>query len=105
VKNTDLNTCLRLYRRSIDAYRELSDALRESQAEAEGSPFLSRVRRLLNEAMRHLDRIGEGISVVPELAESLREESRACAQLKDQAARAGLIFRLDVGGREEHDLD
>jgi hypothetical protein len=94
VKKTEIKDCLRLYRRSIDAYRELSDALRESQAEAEGSPLLSRARRLLNEAMGHLDRIGEGISVVPELAERLLEEPRTCDPLEDQDERA-----------EDRDLD
>lgn len=105
MKQIEIDDCLRLYRLAVDAYGELSDKLKEAQAVAEGVPILRRTRRSLEGAMSDLDRVGKGLSVLPELAGELLVKRRFCVLMKHQAARVGLVFRFDLedGERREED--
>jgi hypothetical protein len=107
VKQCQIDDCLRLYRHAVDAYGELIGKLREVQAVAEGLPILRRTRRRLEEAMDDLDRMGAGLSVLPGLAEELAVERKLSALMRDQAARLGFVFRLEVedGADPAGDLD
>lgn len=95
MRKTDIKDCLRLYRKAVAAFGEVTGKLSPTQTVA--------VLRqpALKEVEGGMDRIGDGLSVVPELAEELLLERRTCALLRDQAARAGLTFHDD----EEDGMD
>ena len=73
MKEAEINQCLRLYRKSVDSYCKLIDKLTAAQAATVGMPL---IRRRLVEAEEDLSQIGEGISVLPELAEEILAERR-----------------------------
>lgn len=95
MRKNDIEDCLRLYRKAVAAFGEVTGKLNPTQA-------IAVLRQpALKEVEGGLDRIGDGLSVVPELAEELLLERRICALLRDQAARAGLTFQY----REEDGMD
>jgi hypothetical protein len=77
VKEAEIHQCLRLYRKAVDSYSKLLDKLAMAQAAMYGMPGLRQTRQRLLEAEADLSRIGEGISVVPELTEELLAEKRS----------------------------
>jgi len=77
VKEAEIHQCLRLYRKAVDSYSKLLDKLAMAQAAMYGMPGLRQTRQRLLEAEADLSRIGEGISVVPELTEELLAERRS----------------------------
>ena len=101
MKKAEVQECLRLYRKGVDAYGELTEKLKAVRAAAEGFSVLPRTRRHLEEAVGDLDRIGEGLSVLPELAGRLLEVMRIYGLLKRQAVQAGLTVRYDLDGEED----
>lgn len=97
MKHEEIRECMRLYRDSVDAYCELINRLDAAHAAMTGMPLLRSTRFSLRQAEGHLDRLGEALAVVPELVEHLEEEVRLGDSLREQAARAGLVFRYDLG--------
>ena len=77
MKEAEIHQCLRLYRKAVDSYSKLLDKLAMAQAAMYGMPGLRQTRQRLLEAEEDLSRIGEGISVVPELTEELLAERRS----------------------------
>lgn len=77
MKETEINQCVRLYHKAVDSYCRLINTLAEAQAATHGVPGLRRTRQRLLEAEEELSQIGEGISVLPELAEELLAERRS----------------------------
>lgn len=77
MKEAEIHQCLRLYRKAVDSYSKLLDKLAMAQAAMYGMPGLRQTRQRLLEAEADLSRIGEGISVVPELTEELLAEKRS----------------------------
>lgn len=77
MKEAEINQCLRLYRKSVDSYCKLIDKLTAAQAATTGMP---RTRQRLVEAEEDLNQIGEGISLLPELAEEILAERRLRAE-------------------------
>lgn len=77
MKEAEIHQCLRLYRKAVDSYSKLLDKLAMAQAAMYGMPGLRQTRQRLLEAEDDLSRIGEGISVVPELTEELLAERRS----------------------------
>lgn len=80
MKEAEIDQCLRLYRKAVDSYCDLIDKLAAAQAATAGVS-----RRRLVEAEKDLHQLGEGISVVPELAEEIRAERK----LREPAAFTG----------------
>ena len=77
MKEAEIHQCLRLYRKAVDSYGKLLNKLAAAQAATHGLPGLRQTRQRLLEAEEDLSRIGEGISVVPELTEELLAEKRS----------------------------
>ncbi len=77
MKEAEIHQCLRLYRKAVDSYSKLLEKLAMAQAAMYGMPGLRQTRQRLLEAEDDLSRIGEGISVVPELTEELLAEKRS----------------------------
>ena len=77
MKEAEIHQCLRLYRKAVDSYGKLGDKLAAVRAATAGMPGLRQTRQRLLEAEADLSRIGEGISVVPELTEELLAERRS----------------------------
>ena len=77
MKEAEIHQCLRLYRKAVDSYSKLLDKLAMAQAAMYGMPGLRQTRQRLLEAEDDLSRIGEGISVLPELTEELLAERRS----------------------------
>jgi len=80
VKEAEINQCLRLYHKAVDSYCKLINKLAAAQAATAGMPGLGQTRRRLVEAEEDLSQIGEGISVLPELAEEILAERRLRTQ-------------------------
>ena len=80
MKEAEINQCLRLYHKAVDSYCKLINKLAAAQAATHGVPGLRHTRQRLFEAEEDLSQIGEGISVLPELAEEIRAERRLRAQ-------------------------
>jgi len=95
VTKSEAHSYFRLYERALAAYAELSAKLKAAQAVADGVPILRLTKRRFDEAAGDLDTIGDGLSVLPELAERVLLLTRMWGALKDQAAKAGLVFRFD----------
>jgi hypothetical protein len=102
VKQAQIKECVRIYRKAVDAYDAVLLKIKAAHRAMEGLP-LRGARRPLEEAIDDLERLGEGISVVPELVEDLRVEKRLSAFLREQAARSGLALRDDREVAEEED--
>jgi hypothetical protein len=77
VKEAEIHQCLRLYRKAVDSYSKLLEKLATAQSAMYGLPGLRQTRQRLLDAEDDLRRIGEGISVVPELTEELLAERRS----------------------------
>src|SRR5947207_2751332 len=71
VKRSEITGCLRLYRKGIDAHAKLREKLKAARAAAEGVPLLRQAKKDLEEAEGELARIGDGLSVLPELADEV----------------------------------
>ncbi len=95
MKRKEIDECLKLYRDSLDAFAGLEGKLRASRAAADGLPLLRRTVRRLEEANGDLERIGDGLSILPELAQHLLDEKRISAMLRRQAAEKGIVLRYD----------
>ena len=104
MRKSQLDQCLRLYRQGVAAYGELAEKLKAARVAARRFPQLGETRRQLSEAEGDLDRIGGSLSVLPELAEELREEMRIQAVMRDLAAKEGFVFRLNAWRRTGGDL-
>jgi hypothetical protein len=96
VRSAEIDRCLRLYRHAVAAFGDLEARLAAFVAAADGLPLLRRMQERLAAVRRDLERIGDGLAVLPELAEQLRAEKRISAQLREQAERAGLVLRYDT---------
>jgi len=109
VTKFEAHSYFRLYQRALAAYAELSTKLKAAQAVADGVPILRLTKRRFEEAAGDLDTIGDGLSVLPELAERVLLLTRMWATLKDQADKAGLVFRFDeevfAGAESFHNED
>jgi hypothetical protein len=95
VKKIEIAECLRVYRAGLDSYTEVVHKLHDSRKAADGIPILRRAQRWLEEAMAAVEKLGDGLSLVPELAVQLREERRLYDKLLRQAKRAGVDLRYD----------
>lgn len=102
---SELETCLRIYRNAIDACDELSAALRSSQDAAHKAPELRLVLERLVEAHEALERIGDGLAILPELVEEVVEAKRISEMLRKQAKAAGVKFRYDAELSKSTPLD
>jgi hypothetical protein len=91
VKEAEVNKCFRLYQKSVVSYSRIIDILAAAQAAMRGIPGLWAIRQRLAEAEVDLSRLGDGISVVPELAEEILAERR----LKGQAGAAAVRVPAD----------
>ena len=99
MRKREIIDCLRLYRKSVDAFGEVTGKLKAAQAVT----VLRQTRQDLKAVEGGMEQIGDGLSVVPELAEQLLLERRICALQRDQAARAGLTFRYEEKTLPEQD--
>ena len=77
MKEAEINQCVRLYRKAVDSYCKLINTLAEAQAATMGCRGCAGPRQRLLEAEEELSQIGEGISMLPELAEELLAERRS----------------------------
>lgn len=96
MRQWEIRDCMRIYRDSVDAYCALINRLDAAHEAMTGMPLLRSTRFSLREAEADLDRLGEALAVVPELVENLEEEVRLGDSLREQAARAGLVFRYGL---------
>jgi hypothetical protein len=96
VKKSEIDECLRLYRRALEAVLLLKEKLQATRAAADGIPILARSKRRMEEAERDLDQIGEGLAVLPEVAQALIEEKRLAALLRREAEKRGIVLRYDT---------
>jgi hypothetical protein len=100
VRGSEIKECLRSYQTSVKAYCELIDLLAAVGKSLDGlagrPPFASLSQDRLESVEKDLDCLGEALSVVPELIELLEEERRIGDLIRQQAARAGVVFRYDL---------
>ncbi len=96
MKAAEIDRCLRLYRYAVAAFGDLEARLAAFVAAADGLPILRRAHERLAAVRDDLERIGDGLALLPELAEQLQEERRISAALREQAERAGLTLRYDA---------
>jgi hypothetical protein len=95
VKAAEINRCLRCYRHAVAAFGDLEARLAGFLAAADGLPILRRAQERLQAVRHDLERIGDGLALLPELVEQLQEEKRVSAQLRRQGERAGVILRSE----------
>lgn len=110
MKRSEVTGCLRLYRKGIDAHAKLREKLKAACVAAEGVPLLRQAKKDLEEAEGELARIGDGLSVLPELADEVLLLRQRYALLKDQAAQEGIVCRrgddeLSAADRKRRDDD
>jgi len=108
MRRAEIDGNLRLYRNALEAYGVLCSLLEQIRAEAMDVPLLKwrqRLVRYLKEAQADLERIGDGISIIPELTERIQEEERVSGLLRAQFAKAGLRVRFDSSRPEEASWD
>lgn len=91
-----LAACGRLYRQAVAAFEQLERQLAELQKSVEGLPVQRSLHRRLEDVSADLEQIGQGIALVLELTEDLRQEKRITSILRKQAVRAGLVVRYDL---------
>lgn len=96
MRSAEIERCLRLYRQAVAAFGDLESRLAGFVAAADGLPVLRRLQERLAAVQGDLERIGDGLAVLPELVEELRVEKRISARLRAQAERAGLVLRYDT---------
>ena len=101
VKESEVNKCFRLYQKSVVSYCRIIDILSSAQAALREIPGLWAVRQRLLEAEADLSRLGDGISVVPELAEEILAERR----LKEPTGAAPVRRPADDDDWEEELAD
>ena len=95
MKAAEIDRYLRCYRHAVAAFGDLEARLAAFLAAADGLPILRRAQQRLQAARHDLERIGDGLALLPELVGQLQEEKRISAQLREQAERAGVILRHD----------
>jgi hypothetical protein len=95
MRTAEINRCLRCYRHAVAAFGDLEARLAAFLAAADGLPILRRAQERLQAARLDLERIGDGLALLPELVGELQEEKRVSARLREQAERAGVILRAD----------
>lgn len=95
MKAAEINRCLRCYRHAVAAFGDLEARLAAFLAAADGLPILRRAHERLQAVRHDLERIGDGLALLPELVGQLQEEKRISAQLRGQAERAGVILRSE----------